>query len=110
GRTVDAGEVVENRAALVGRQPAQLLPRRGAELDRRLRIDAAGWSERLVSLRRRRLALARIVALVLLERFPRVEQPAEELLLTRERARVEPPVVQRLGELSRFARELRRAI
>src|SRR3982750_1829087 len=68
GRTVDAGEVVEDRAALVGREAAQFLPRRRPELDRRLRIDAAGGRERLVALGRRRLALARVVTLVFLER------------------------------------------
>src|SRR4051794_30125652 len=110
GRTVDAGEVVEDRAALVGRQSAQLLPRRRPELDRRLRVDAAGGRVHLVALRRRGLALSGIVALVLLEGASRVEQPAEELLLPRERGRVEPSVVERVGELARLAGELRRAV
>src|SRR5436190_304701 len=108
--TVDAREVVEDRAPLVGRKPAHLLPRRRLELDRRLRVDGTGWRERLVPLRRRRFALAGIVAFVLLERAPRVEQTAEELLLPRERAGVETTIVERIGQLPRLACELRGAV
>src|SRR3954452_23399787 len=110
GRTVDAGEVVQDRTPLVGGQSAQLLPRRRGELDRRLGIDGAGGRERLVTLRGRRLTLPRIVALFLLQRASRVQQSAEELLLTRQRRPVEAAVVERVGELASLARELRCAV
>src|SRR5215207_572956 len=110
GCTVDAREVVQNRAPLVGRKSAQLLPRRWTELDRRARVDLARRREHVVPRRRRRLAPARIVALFLLERATGVEQATEELLLACERARVEPAVVERFGELPGFPRELRRPL
>src|SRR5687768_13479712 len=108
--TVDAREVVEDRAPLVRGQSAQLLPRRGTELDRRPRVDLAGRGEHIGSGCRRRLTPTGIVALFLLEGAARVEQTTEELLLARQRARIEPAVVQRLGELPRLTGELRGAI
>src|SRR5215213_8031135 len=57
-RTVDAREVVENRAPLVRRESAQLLPRGGTELDRRACVDLAVRREHVVPRRGRRLSLA----------------------------------------------------
>src|SRR6476646_2970742 len=79
---IDALEVLHHRLPLLGRQPAQLVPRR-------LRI-LEGGAPRRIRLRRFRdlrirsrlgLALSRVLALVFLQRESRIEQAVEELLL-----------------------------
>ena len=51
-----------------------------------------------------------VVTLVLLERLARIEQPTEQLLLSRDGRAVEATVVERFGELPRFLCELRSAV
>src|SRR5689334_17734241 len=100
---IDFLEVLQNRAPFVRRETAQLVPRRLAELHRGLaRRIGVVRVELVARLGRRRLALARVLALVLLQRPAGVEQPPKELLLARQRGRVEPSAVERLGELLRF--------
>src|SRR5512142_34127 len=87
---IDALEVLQNSAPFVGAQSAQLFPRRLAEL----RARAAGGVrivrlEFVPALRRRRLALVRVLAFVFLQRVAGVEQATEELLLARDRGGVE---------------------
>src|SRR5689334_16833772 len=79
---IDPLEVLENGAPLVGGEPAQLVPRGLAELHGGF---AAGVGvvrlEFVAGLGRRRLTLAGVLAVVLLQRAAGVEQPAEQLLL-----------------------------
>src|SRR5258708_35035020 len=96
-RTVQPREVIENGAALAGGRRPHLLPCRRAVTHRGTRIDVPAGAERCISFRRRRFALAVVVALLLLERSAGIEESAEELLLPRDRGCIEPAVVQRLG-------------
>src|SRR5438309_8114919 len=100
---IDPLEVIENRATLVCRQAAKLVPVRLAELRRVLarRVSVHG-RELLVALCGLRLALVAVLALILLERAARIEEPPEELLLTRERRSVDSSPVEGLGELTRL--------
>src|ERR1041385_8658180 len=108
---IDSLEVFQNGASLVGGEAAELVPRRLTELHGRL---AAGVGvvglELVATLCRRRLTLAGVLAVLFLERAAGVQQPPEELLLPRDGRRVEPPALQRLRQLLRFLRQLRRAI
>src|SRR5689334_5458651 len=108
---IDALEIIEDRATLVGGEAAELVPIRLAELrsvlPRRVRVRRR---ELLVALRRLGLALVVVVALVLLQRAARVEQPTEELLLPSERRSVDAAALERVRELPCLLRELRGAI
>src|SRR3954463_12986490 len=81
---IDALEVLEDRAPLLGRQTTKLVPARLAEL---LRVSSVrGRVLRSKKLRIRRglgFALVAVLTLVLLERTTRVEESPEELLLAR---------------------------
>src|SRR5438105_8834167 len=108
---IDSLEVIEDRAALIGGQAAQLVPVRLAEL-RAVLAGRVGVRRRelLVPLRRFRFALVAVLALILLERTARVEATPEELLLPGERRTVDASSLERFGELTRFLRELRRPL
>src|SRR6476469_2341219 len=97
--TVQPAEVVEDGATLVRRECAQLVPRRRPVSQRRLAVDLGAWRERLRPRRGLRLAFAVVLALLLLEWPARVEQATEQLLLPRERPRIETPTVERVREL-----------
>ena len=62
------------------------------------------------ALGRRRLTLAGVLALFLLERTAGVEQATEQLLLPRDRRRVESSALERVGERLRFLGQLRGAV
>src|SRR5438552_18470607 len=77
-RRIDPLEILQDRAPLVGAQPAQLFPCRLAELQRGPACGARVVGLELVAcLCRFGLALVRVVALLFLERPAGIEQPAE---------------------------------
>src|SRR5215211_122897 len=108
---IDSLEVLQDRAPLIGGQSAQLFPRRLAELRSRAAAGVRVVGPEVVSgLRRRGFALLRILTLVFLQRTASVEQTPEELLLPRDRGRVETSTLQCFSELLGFLGELRGAI
>src|SRR5438093_1841015 len=108
---IDALEIVEDRAAFVRCEPAELVPVWLPESTRALsrRVGVRG-RESLISGRGLRLAFVAVLTLVLLERTAGIEQPAEQLLLPREGSAVDTPSLERFGELTRFLRQLRSAV
>src|SRR5205085_4906228 len=94
-------EVIEDCAPFIGGEAAELVPVRLAELGgvlpRRIRVRRR---ELFVALRRLGLTLVAVLALVLLERAAGIEEPAEELLLARERRSVDAATLERVGQLA----------
>src|SRR5262245_31831382 len=82
---IDPLEVLEDRAALIGGQTAQFVPCRLTELDGRLAARVGVVRPKLIpAFGRCRLTLVRVLPLFFLQRAARVEQTAEQLLLTRQ--------------------------
>src|SRR5262249_59413104 len=69
-----------------------------------LRLEFVAWFGR------RRLPLAGVLAVVLLERAARVEHATEELLLSRDGGRIETSALERVRQCLCFLRQLRRAV
>src|SRR5688572_12825146 len=106
--TVDPLEILDHRAALFGCEAAQLVPRRLPELHGIAPACISLRRHALSPLRRLRLALAVLVALILLQRPTRVEHAAEELLLSLDRRRIDASGVERLRDALRLACEILR--
>src|SRR5688572_21265635 len=107
---IDALEVIEHESPLLRRQPAEIVPVRRREPRRRLPVRRrVRWQEQVVARGRLRLALAVVLALIALERAPRVEHPTEQPLLPVDHVRIDATALQRLRQLPRFLRELLRS-
>src|SRR5687768_11730202 len=105
--TVDPPEVLDDRPALLAGEPAELIPRRLAEARRGTARGVSGEGfEPLRPRRRSSFATRTLILVIIIVGAAGIEQPREELLLACERARVDPPTVERLGELPGLAREL----
>src|SRR5256885_6814706 len=106
-RLIQAAEVLEHHAPLLGREPGQLVPRGVADFRTRAgrAREERAWNVDTVTRRRTTGTLLLLIGLVSRQTAARVEQLAIETLLPFDRAAVEPPRFQLPGELAGFLGE-----
>src|SRR5207302_6463536 len=103
---IDALEILEHHAALLGRQPAEVGPRRELEFRCRLAADRPRWREDLGSGGGACLALPLLVPLVLFQRTPGIEHAPEQPLLALEHVAIHLSLLEGLRELPGLLRQL----
>src|SRR5665213_817821 len=107
---IDPLEVLHHRLTLFRREPAQLAPRGLGIFEQCAprRVGVRGLFDLRID-RRLRLALPRVLALVLLQREPCVEEAVKEFLLAVEQRCVDAPRLELRRDVAHLLRHLRRA-